>query len=431
MDNEPKNSKPTRSTRHQGKLESRNARKARKASQTSGVFGRIKWRRVVFAVIALLAVATGVVGARVYHNLKTAADDSYKASGVKKSRDVSKALKQGKPISILLMGTDTGALNRPADDARTDSMMVVTINPKTNKTTVTSIERDIVTAVPGYENLFPQKMNAAYTDGGVKATIKTIQKYLNVPIDYYALVNMNGIQEIVNKLDGLKVVSPLTFTYNPDEENTSAQTVYSFTKGKSAYKKSTDNGVTWKTYQKLDGEAALAFSRMRYDDPEGDYGRQKRQRLVVQAIVDKAKSNPTKLVNAKFLSAMSDSAQTDLTFNDLMTIVEKYIGAAGNITQDHLQGTEVSLAGQSFQIASYTEKQRITNKLRKQLGLTKAETGSLYAGEVSDTTLSLYGLVSDAQAKANATAESTTSSSTTTTTGTVTGTATSTTSTGQ
>jgi len=73
-----------------------------------------------------------------YESLKNTVKTSYKASGAKKLRNVDAQLSGKKPISILLMGTDTGALGRTFA-GRTDSMMVVTINPKTDKTTITSI----------------------------------------------------------------------------------------------------------------------------------------------------------------------------------------------------------------------------------------------------------------------------------------------------
>ena len=153
----------------------------------------------------------------------------------------------------------------------------------------------------------------------------------------------------------------------------------------------------------MDGAAALAFSRMRYDDPQGDYGRQARQRLVLQAIVDKAKSNPTKLINQKFLSTISDSTKTDLTFGDMLTAASKYLGAAKTIKTDHAQGTSVSLTSGSSELITQSEKQRVTNVLRSSLGLKHKKTGTLYGGNVSESTLAANGLPSDSNSSSTST----------------------------
>lgn len=115
---------------------------------------------------------------------------------------------------------------------------------------------------------------------------------------------------------------------------------------------------------------------------------------MLEAIVEKAKSNPTKLINAKFLNTISDSTNTDLTFDDMLTIASKYISAAKTIKTDHLQGTEVNLVSGSSELIPQSEKQRGTNVLRKSLGLKAAKTGPMFAGEVSSATLAANGLTS-------------------------------------
>ena len=330
-------------------------------------FDKVRVRNTILAVVAVIVLAVGVMFGIAYNNTKNAVDDAYQSTGLKKARDVSDVLSDGKPFSILLLGTDTGELGRDYK-GRTDSLMLVTVNPKLDKVTIMSLPRDSVIAPVGYEDEFPQKLNSAYEFGSAKTTIQTIQDWLNVPIDFYALVNMGGMEKVINELDGVKVKSPLTFAYNPYTAHDDAGYLFSFKKGSSTYTFTAQDGVTH-TYHKMDGKAALAFSRMRYDDPQGDYGRQERQRMVLEAIVDKAKSNPTKLVNAKFLDA------------------------AKNIKTDHAQGTEVTLSSGSSELISPEEKQRVTNVLRKSLGLKHKKTGNMNGGEVTAATLLANGLV--------------------------------------
>ncbi|MDR3240933.1 MAG: LCP family protein [Lactobacillaceae bacterium] len=373
---------------------------------------------IVLAVIAVLGIVTGVFAANTFQRVHKAVDKTFKSTGIKKARDVSAVLKDGKPFTVLLMGTDTGELGRE-DAGRTDSLMLMTVNPEKKKTTLMSIPRDTLIAPVGYEEEFPQKMNAAYEFGKEATTIKTIQQWLNVPIDFYAMVNMRGMEDVVNEVGGIQVDSPLTFEYNPltahadsglDYGFTDPGDLYSFTEGstKVGFSKGA-TGTNWTYTDKMDGAAALAFSRMRYDDPLGDYGRTQRQRLVLEAIMKKAKSSPLKLVNQSFLDTLSKNARTDLTYDDMMTIVSKYTAAANKIVTDHVQGGGDMIGGVSYEIVSSTEQQRATNVLRSSLGLKHEAAGPLYAGNVSETTIASLGLPS--AITTDTTADSDTSSS--------------------
>ena len=226
---------------------------------------------------------------------------------------------------------------------RTDTIIVMTINPQTKKTMLMSIPRDMKVNLPDYEDESPAKINAAYAYGGTKETINTVQKYFNIPIDYYALVNMAGMKQAINQVGGVTVTSPLTFTYEG----------YSFTKG---------------VPEHMNGTKALKFCRMRYDDPQGDYGRQQRQKMVIMALLKKSASYKT-VLNQKFLKTISKNAKTDLSFSNMMTLAKSYRGATKNIQQGHVQGTDDDSDGQAFQSVSYNERQRVSNILRKNLGL--------------------------------------------------------------
>nr|MWN20584.1 hypothetical protein [Leuconostoc lactis] len=66
------------------------------------------------------------------------------------------------------------------------------------------------------EGLFPQKLNAAYAFGSTATSIKTVESFLNIPIDFYALVNMGGLATMVDQVGGVSVKSPLDFTYSQE-----------------------------------------------------------------------------------------------------------------------------------------------------------------------------------------------------------------------
>lgn len=293
-------------------------------------------------LIAILIVGAGGYVAYAWHKLSETSKVIYKTSGAPKLRNASQVISKKKPVSILLLGTDTGALGR-SYKGRTDTIMIMTINPKTNKTTIVSLPRDMKVNLPDYAKYSPAKVNAAYTYGGTKETISTVQKYLNVPIDYYLLVNMGGLEKAIDKVGGVDVKSPLTFTFNGS----------SFTKGETTH---------------MSGKTALNFSRMRHEDPQGDYGRQTRQRLVISALLKKSVSYKT-VLNDGFLMAISDEMQTDLTRSDMVGLALNYRAAGKNTKSDHAQGVGEMLGGQSFEVVSATERARVSNELRSNLGL--------------------------------------------------------------
>lgn len=296
--------------------------------------------RIFWSVVGILILIAIFFAGVAWHNLKSTTNNMYNSAGITKTRDANKVLSQKRPVSILLLGTDTGALGRNYK-GRTDTMMIMTLNPQKQTTTIVSVPRDMKVNLPDYPDDSPAKINAAYTYGGVKESVKTVQKHFNIPIDYYVLVNMGGLEKAINQAGGVDVKSPLTFDYEGAH----------FTKGQ--------------TYH-LNGDNALKFSRMRYDDPQGDYGRQQRQRLVITALLKKSVSYKT-ILNQRFLWTISDSSQTDLTFNNMVTLAKSYRGSNANIVQDHAQGHGVDEDGQDYEVVPTSEQQRITDLLQNSL----------------------------------------------------------------
>lgn len=300
-------------------------------------------------IIMILGIASGGVYAySVFTHTEDTVAKTYKKTKAKKLRNVSSILSEKKPFSILLMGTDTGALGR-SDTGRTDTMIVATVNPTTNKTTLTSIPRDTQVKITGSDES-SSKINSAYTYGGKDGStsaVNTVQNLLDIPIDYYMLINMNGLKKIVDTIGGVDVKPLLSFKL----EGTN-------------YKK--DETIH------LDGKQALAYTRMRHSDPLGDYGRQKRQKQIITEIAGKAKSVDSLANYKKLLKTIDGNMITDLSFNDMLTIETNYSAAAESIQSDFLQGVSTDVDGLSYEVPTATEKKRVSNAIRSQLGLAKS-----------------------------------------------------------
>ena len=295
-----------------------------------------RWMKVL---IWLLIILVALGGFYEYHKIHSAANGMFTNGNGK----ISKKLQKGEPVSVLAMGTDVGALNRGNKGGNTDSMELFTINPKAKTITMTSIPRDILVRVNTNDGPDYVKLNAAYSIGGPKQSVKQVEELLDVPIDYYAVINMGVLENVVNSVGGVEVNNPFAFDYEG----------HHFKKGK----------------QHLNGANALKFSRMRYDDPNNDYGRQKRQQQILRNVIQKFKTSGSISAANKILDAVGDGVKTNIPIDDIATLYGNYHGAMDNVKTYHFQGQDATIDGVSFQIASPKEINRVSKLIRKQLGL--------------------------------------------------------------
>ena len=294
------------------------------------------WMRTL---IWLLVILVALGGFYEYHKIHSAATGMFTNGNGK----ISKKLQRGDPVSVLAMGTDVGALNRGNKGGNTDSMELFTINPKAKTITMTSIPRDILVRVSTKDGPNYVKLNAAYSIGGAKQSEKQVEELLGVPIDYYAVINMGVLEKVVNSVGGVEVDNPFAFDYEG----------HHFKKGK----------------QHLNGTNALKYSRMRYDDPNNDYGRQKRQQQILRNVIQKFKASGSISAANKILDAVGDGVKTNIPIDDIAILYGNYHGAMDNVKTYHFQGQNAMIDGVSFQIASPKEINRVSKLVRKQLGL--------------------------------------------------------------
>ncbi|MGY3777203.1 LCP family glycopolymer transferase [Isobaculum melis] len=269
---------------------------------------KYKRRRIIFTVLLLVVVALGIYVAKVALSAKQMLDDI-------KGEDITSTLRDGKPdlgkkqpFSVLLLGVD----EREDDVGRSDTIIVVTVNPETRSTKMVSIPRDTLIYLP--ERQMDDKANAAYAFGGIQMAHEAIENFLGIPIDYYAKINMEGMEDLVDAVGGVTVNSPFEFDLDG----------YVFPAGE----------------QKLDGKEALAYVRMRKEDPEGDFGRQKRQREVIQAVINKTLSASSLTNFDKIFKAVGDNVETNFTASELTTVADKYRSAADTIEDLSFDGID-------------------------------------------------------------------------------------------
>lgn len=226
-------------------------------------------------------------------------------SPVKNTGD--KVVEEQKPVSVLLLGVD----QRPGERGRSDSIMVMTLNPTRNESRLISIPRDTKVDIVGKGT--NDKINHAYSFGGPEMAIKTVEKFLNIPINYYAEINMEGFTSLVDAVGGVTVNNDIDFTVSGTH----------FPVGK----------------VNLDGKSALKFTRMRYEDPRGDFGRQMRQREVIAQVANKLSSDVSVSNFNAIMDVVGKNAQTNVSFKPMRTLAFDYMDAFRNQKNLKLEGT--------------------------------------------------------------------------------------------
>ncbi|MBM3267093.1 MAG: LCP family protein [Candidatus Sericytochromatia bacterium] len=201
--------------------------------------------------------------------------------------------------TILLMGRDVPYVNgRPAVDApaRSDTMMLVSVDPDRRKLGILSIPRDTRADIPGHG---AEKINAALALGGPPLAMQTVSDLLGTPIDHYALVRLDGLARMVDLIGGVDMEVPANMRYT----DRTAGLKIRLKKG----------------YQHLDGQKAHEFVRFRHDS-QGDIGRIARQQAFVQAVVRKVLSPQGVLAIPQLAQALQENIETDIDPSQLVAM---------------------------------------------------------------------------------------------------------------
>ncbi|MGP4038464.1 LCP family glycopolymer transferase [Gracilibacillus sp. D59] len=245
---------------------------------------------------------------------------------------VKQKTEDAEPLNILLLGVD----QRANDSGRSDALMVLTLKPEKEEMQLVSIPRDTRTLIVGRGN--EDKINHAYAFGGPDMAIQTVQNFLDIEIDYFVRINMEGLKELVDEVG--------TITVNNDIEWSDGK--YQFTKGP----------------VEMDGDKTLAYVRMRKQDPAGDFGRTDRQRKVIQAIINKGASvaNITKV--DELIDIMGNNMSTSLDFNAMKSLLNGYTNTRKNVTSYRMKGSGTNIGGVYYYIVPDEEVAKVREMIK-------------------------------------------------------------------
>ncbi|MCK4044705.1 LCP family protein [Streptococcus suis] len=261
------------------------------------------------------------------------------------------------PLTILLMGVDMDQATRGGDweGGRSDSMILVTVNPQTKETNMMSLTRDIMVEIAeanGESSGTVEKLNHSYSYGQAPMAIATIEKMMDINIDRYIEINMDGLVELVDAVGGIEVNNTLGFPISISEHEP-------------AY-----TSIVQPGQQLVNGDQALVYARMRYDDPEGDIGRQRRQREVITAIIKKLLQLDGLTQYKKILTAISNNMRTNIEISPAtIPSLLGYKDSVSKLNSYQLRGVDQMVDEIYYQLPTSEHLLEMQNILKKSIGL--------------------------------------------------------------
>lgn len=299
---------------------------------------------IIGGLFLALLIAIGIYAWYLYDSVADTAENINEGDDRQSDlREADVDMDSSEPISILLMGVDA---RDGSTSGRTDTMIIATINPETESTKMVSIPRDTYTEIVGRGT--QDKITHAYAFGGADMAMNTVENFLNVPIDYYATINFEGFEDMVDAVGGVTVENDFAFSDNG----------YDFPEGEI----------------EMDGEKALTYVRMRKEDPRGDLGRNERQRQVIEAVANKGQSVTSITRIGDYLDVVEENVRTNMTFDDMKDLRSNYFGARNDIENINFEnGEDRTIDGIYYMEQDPAEVQEISNTLRDHLELGDGE----------------------------------------------------------
>lgn len=263
-------------------------------------------------------------------------------------------------LNILLLGMDIGDVEQVENQSlkRTDTMMVLNYNPKTDKAHIVSIPRDTLIEVEDaydeFGNYTPYwKINSAYALGGEEEVIKHVESLLDININYLVEIDYAAFRNVIDALGGIEMYIERDMNYDDDGQDLHIH----FNAGETVV---------------LDGQAAEEFFRWRKNNDgtglvNGDLGRISNQQKFIKAVLEKVKSPSIVFKMPAILDAIQKNITTNMSGSKMISYGLKMIKNSG-IDMVTLQGYDETIYGQSFLVVDEESNKAILDALKSGVG---------------------------------------------------------------
>ena len=197
--------------------------------------------------------------------------------------------------NILLLGVDSnGSKSDPWKGTRSDTIVLLNIDPKTHSVNAISIPRDSkVYLADGHD---VQKINAAHALGGIKLTKQTVEETLGVKVDRYIIVSDQAVGKLVDAVGGVPIYVEKNMYYNDN----SGDLHINLKKGINV----------------LEGKSAVGYLRFRHDGL-GDIGRTQRQQWFLRGLLEKIQTPQAIARIPQMLNVATTYVKTDLSLYEM------------------------------------------------------------------------------------------------------------------
>lgn len=277
-----------------------------------------KISRYILLILLVLVIGVGSFLLLTARDVKQTVDGIQKETSAIDEGVTSEKIKNKERINVLLLGID----EREFDSGRSDALLLMSLDPKTESMDLVSIPRDTRTEIIGHNTV--DKINHAYAFGGVDMSLETVENLLDVDIDYFVEINMQGLADLVDAVGGVTVDNELDWY---DE---------------GFYKK----GYHFKEGQiNLDGQQALGYARMRHLDPDGDFGRNARQRQVIEAVINKGANIKSVGKIDDLLDVLGNNVQTNINLASMRHLLTDYRNVRNSVQEHEMRGEGTKIDG--------------------------------------------------------------------------------------
>lgn len=213
--------------------------------------------------------------------------------------------------NILLLGVDSnGADSDLWVGTRTDTIILMNIDPRTKTVNAVSIPRDSKVYLPNGMGI--QKINAAHAIGGINMTIKTVENTLGVKVDKYIMFHDEGVREVVKALGGVDIYVEKNMNY----DDYAGKLHIHFQKGN----------------HKLTEKNVVEYLRFRHD-ATGDIGRTKRQQWFLRGLLADLQKPETFVKIPKLINVMQKYVKTNISPYEMT----QYAGLAKDFDMDAIE----------------------------------------------------------------------------------------------